>query len=64
LPGAGKTKFALLHKNAQKITQENIHELLNMQSTKKMVFVTAELEEEIAQQAKEITLIHTSPTRL
>lgn len=63
LPGAGKTKFAILHKHAQKITQENIHELLNM-DFKKMVFVTADIDDDIAQKAKEITLIHTSKERI
>lgn len=64
LPGSGKTTFALHHLWAQAImTNDDIHNLLNLQFDK-MVFVTAEVNDEIAQNAASITMIHTSPERL
>lgn len=64
LPGTGKTTFALNCTWAQAIkTKEDIHNLLTMQFDN-MVFVTCDIEEEIAQQAEQITLLHTSAERV
>lgn len=63
LAGSGKTTFALNHMEAQKITKENLHTLLSMDFDN-MIFVNAEIDDKIAQRAKRITLLHTSPDRI
>lgn len=64
LPGTGKTTFAVDCKWAQIIeTQEDIHALLTL-SFDKMVFITCDIEDEIAQNAWAITLIHTNAQRV
>lgn len=51
--------------NAQKIkTQDDVVKILNMDFDEEMIFVTADVEDEIAQKAKHITLVHTSSERI
>lgn len=64
LPGTGKTTFALRNLWAQVIeTKEDIMNLLTM-NFDNMVFVTCDVEDEIAQNASKITLLHTSQQRV
>ncbi len=64
LPGTGKTTFAVHCLWAQVIeTKEDINNLLTL-NFDKMVFITCDIEEEIAQNARKITLLHTSSTRV
>ncbi|MCX6823881.1 MAG: hypothetical protein NT085_02045 [candidate division SR1 bacterium] len=64
LPGTGKTTFALRQLGAKAIeTKDDIINLLTM-NFDNMVFVTCDVEDEIAQNASKITLLHTSSQRI
>lgn len=64
LPGTGKTTFAMQQLDAKTIeTKDDIITLLNMEFDR-MVFVTCDVEDEIAANASHITLLQTAPQRV
>lgn len=64
LPGVGKTTFAINHLWAQAITtREDVRKLVSMEFDK-MIFVTCDVEDQIAQNASNIILLHTSQERI
>jgi hypothetical protein len=64
LPGVGKSTFAIKELGAKPITtKKDMIALLTMKMDE-MVFVSCNVEDEIAQRAKRITLLHTSAERL